>query len=445
MEKKIPKRILNTLINSLSAGVVPRSGAPYVAIGRADEISALLGDLEEIADGGSALRFLVGRYGSGKSFLLQLIRGYALERGFVTADADLSPERKLCGAGGSGIATYRELIRNLSCKTAPDGGALPVIISRWISSKQTELATSGIFPDTPQFACEMKKHIYSVGSELESSVGGFDLATVLYRYYDATVSGDDVLRSACMRWLCGEYRTRSEARAQLGVSSVIDDTNWYDHIKLIAALCRRIGYRGMHVYIDECVNLYKITNRISREKNYEKILSIFNDTLQGKAPYLGFILVGTPQFLEDTRRGLFSYEALRSRLSDCTLLSDGYKNTSGPIIRLVRLTDSELYALMCRLNSLFSEYSGEPVRITDGMMQEFLKLCLSRAGSDALITPREMIRSYLSLLQLMRQNPEADFRDLLSAEAVSRLSADPAPDMENNGNSTNIALDDFEI
>ena len=422
MEKKIPKRILNTLISSLSAGVVPRMGAPYIAIGRADESEALLEDLESVADGGSALRFLIGRYGSGKSFLLQLIRGYALERGFVTADADLSPERRICGTGGTGIATYRELIRNMSCKTAPDGGALSVIISRWISGKQSELAASGLIPEDPRFSEEMRREIYSVGSELENSVGGFDFSTVIYKYYNATLTGDDELRSACMRWLRGEYRTRTEAKARLGVGSIIDDGNWYDYIKLIAQFCHRIGYRGMTVYIDECVNLYKISNRISRENNYEKILSIFNDTLQGKAPYLGFVFVGTPQFLEDTRRGLFSYEALRSRLADCSVVSGGFKNLSGPIIRLVRLTDSELYALMSRLNFLFSEYSGEKVRITDAQMQDFLRICLSRAGADTMITPREMIRGYLTLLQLMRQNPEASFRDLLSEEAVSRLS-----------------------
>ena len=273
-EKKIPKRILNSLINSLSAGVVPRSGAPYIAIGRADEVGALLGDLGSVADGGSALRFLIGRYGSGKSFLLQLIRGYALEKGFVTADADLSPERRLCGTGGSGIATYRELIRNLSCKTSPDGGALPVIISGWLSSKQSEIAASGIFPETPQFATAMKKEVYAVGASLENSVGGFDFATVLYKYYDSTVTGDDELRSDCLRWFRGEYRTRTEARRRLGVSSIIDDENWYDYLKLLAVFCHVIGYMGMTVYIDECVNLYKITNRISRENNYEKILWI---------------------------------------------------------------------------------------------------------------------------------------------------------------------------
>ena len=443
--KKIPKRILNSLINSLSAGVVPRSGAPYIAIGRGEEVEAMLSDLESVADGGSSLRFLVGRYGSGKSFLLQLLRGYALEKGFVTADADLSPERRLCGTNGGGIATYRELIRNLSCKTSPDGGALPVIISGWLSRKQTEIASEGIDPASEEFAQRMRKEVYSVGASLENSVGGFDFASVLYKYYSATVNGNDELRSSCLRWFRGEFRTRSESRSQLGVGAIIDDENWYDYLKLLAVFCQRIGYMGMTVYVDECVNLYKITNRISRENNYEKILSIFNDTLQGKAPYLGFVFVGTPQFLEDTRRGLFSYEALRSRLADCSIVSSGFRNLAGPIIRLVRLTDSELYALMSRLNFLFGEYSGEVPRITSEQMQEFLALCLSRAGADTMVTPREIIRSYLTLLQLMKGNPTATFRDLLSEDSVSRLAAVPTQSAEGENADNTTDIDDFEL
>lgn len=443
--KRIPKRILNTLINSLSAGVVPRSGAPYIAIGRGEEVGALLSDLEAVADGGSSLRFLIGRYGSGKSFLLQLLRGYALEKGFVTADADLSPERRLCGTSGGGIATYRELIRNLSCKTSPDGGALPVIISGWLSRKQSELAAEGIPPESEAFYDRMRKEVYSVGASLENSVGGFDFASVLYKYYSATVNGNDELRSACLRWFRGEFRTRTESRSQLGVGAIIDDENWYDYLKLLAVFCQRIGYMGMTVYIDECVNLYKITNRISRENNYEKILSIFNDTLQGKAPYLGFVFVGTPQFLEDTRRGLFSYEALRSRLADCSIVSSGFRNLSGPIIRLVRLTDSELYALMSRLNFLFGEYSGEVPAITPEQMQEFLSLCLSRAGADTMVTPREIIRSYLTLLQLMRGNPTVSFRDLLSEDSVSRLAALPTQSEEGENGEGDMDIADFEL
>lgn len=439
MEKKIPKRILNLLINSLSAGVVPRTGAPYIAIGRKEETENLISDLENVAEGGSALRFLVGRYGSGKSFLLQLIRSYATENGFVTADADLSPERRLYGSNGNGVATYRELINNMSVKTSAEGGALPIIISKWLSSKQAALAATGLSPESEEFMSAMRREIYSVTSELEDKVGGFDFATVLHKYYIASVSGDDSLRSACVRWLRGEYLTKSEAKKTLGTQGIITDENWYDHLKLIAAFVKMIGYRGLMVYIDECVNLYKITNRVSRENNYEKILSIFNDTLQGKAPYLGFVFVGTPQFLEDTRRGLFSYEALRSRLADSTFITSGYKNLSGPVIRLVRLTDSELYALIKRLKALYSECYGYTVPLSDDEDKAFLTACLSKAGADTMITPREIIRSYISLLHVLRQNPDADFSAVMG-KLSSELKSDAAEE-----NNTDDDLEDFEL
>ena len=439
MEKKIPKRILNLIINSLSAGVVPRVGAPYIAIGRRDETESLISDLENVAEGGSALRFLVGRYGSGKSFLLQLIKSYATENGFVTADADLSPERRLYGSNGNGVATYRELVNNMSVKTSAEGGALPIIISRWLSAKQSELIASGILPDSEELFAAMRREVFSVTRELEDKVGGFDFAAVLYKYYLATVSGDDALKSACNRWLRGEYLTKSEAKKTLGTQGIITDDNWYDYLKLIAVFVKQIGYRGLMIYIDECVNLYKITNRVSRENNYEKILSIFNDTLQGKAPYLGVVFAGTPQFLEDTRRGLFSYEALRSRLSDSTFVTSEYKNLSGPVIRLVRLTDSELYALVKRIKSLYSECFGYTVPITEDEDKAFLTACLTRAGADVMITPREIIRSYISLLHVLRQNPEADF-----SSVVGKLSGELKSDAEKESK-TDDELTDFEL
>lgn len=439
MEKKIPKRILNLLISSLSAGVVPRAGAPYIAIGRKEETESLISDLENVAEGGSALRFIVGRYGSGKSFLLQLIKSYAVENGFVTADADLSPERRLYGGGGSGVATYRELINNMSVKTSSDGGALPIIISRWLSAKQSELMADGLTPESEEYHAKMRGVIYSVTSELEDKVGGFDLATVLHKYYLAEVMGDSETKGACMRWLRGEYLTRSEAKRALGTQGIINDENWYDYIKLLAVFVKQIGYRGLMVYIDECVNLYKITNRISRENNYEKILSIFNDTLQGRAPYLGFVFVGTPQFLEDTRRGLFSYEALRSRLKDSELVSSEYKNLSGPVIRLVRLTDSELYALIKRIRAVYSEAYSYDVPLSEEEDRAFLSACLAKAGADTMITPREIIRSYISLLHVLRQNPDASFSAVMG-RISGELKADAAAEEAEDG-----ALTDFEL
>ncbi len=430
---RVPKRILTSLLASVSAGVVPRAGAPYIAIGRQDEIGALLSDLEAVNEGGGSMRFLIGRYGSGKSFLMQLIRGYALERDFLTADADLSPERRLYGTGGSGVATYRELMKNLASKSSPDGGALPKILARWISELQNEVAETGISPASPAFSDALGRRVSLVLGEMEFLVGGFDFSRVITAYYEAYYNGDDERKSACLRWLRGEFSTKTEAKAALGfsVSVIIDDENWYDFLKLWASLAKRIGYRGLVVFINECVNLYKISHRISRENNYEKILSMFNDTLQGRASGLALILGGTPQFLEDSRRGLFSYEALRSRLCDSRFALDGFKNLIGPVIRLRRLSDDELFALVGRVTRLYAQNYENAPKVTSEQMAHFLNVCLARAGADSMITPREMLRDYMTVLNILMQNPEVSFEEVVGTAVTLKTDADGSDSFAN--------------
>lgn len=425
--QKVPRRVLGGLLNGLAGGVVPRSGAPYIAIGRVEEIRALSADMERVAEGQSAMRFIIGRYGSGKSFLLQLLRSFAIEKNFVCADADLSPERKLAGDGG--LLTYRELMRNLSCKASPDGGAWPVLLSRWVGGLAAEAENA------PDYAGTLRAKVSAALAPLREEVGGSDYALVLTRYAEAYASDDDALTAACLAWLRGEYRTKTEARAALGLRSVgvIDDTLWYNHLRLLARLVRIMGMSGLLVLVDECVNLYKIPNRISRESNYEKILSIYNDALQGTARGMMFVMGGTPQFLEDTRRGLFSYEALRSRLSDARVgvESAGLVNRMSPVIRLRRLSDNELLALTFRLRALHAQYYGSAEAVTDEQAERFLRDELSRAGADEMITPREIIRDFMTVLDLLLQNPDASFDTVLraaeGAPAARPETADPNP------------------
>ena len=314
--KRVPKRIASVIINSLKGGVVPRIGLPYITVGREREIGALLHDLDLVADGGASFRFLVGRYGSGKSFLLQTIRNHAMGKDFVVCDADLSPERRLQGGNGQGLATYRELIRNLSTKTRPEGGALNLILDRWISNVEAQVTMEeGLHPEDAGFADAVERQILQTVRSLEELVHGYDFARLLTMYWRAHLEGDDETKSLVTKWFRGEYRNKTEARRELGVNIVIGDDDWYDYLKLFAAFFRGAGYQGLIVLIDELVNLYKIPNAISRQYNYEKILTMYNDTLQGKAHYLGIIMGGTPQSIEDRRRGLYSYEALRSRLT----------------------------------------------------------------------------------------------------------------------------------
>ena len=449
-EVKVPKRILNTLISSLSAGVVPRSGAPYIAIGRGEEISSLLDNLAEVSEGGSACRFLIGRYGSGKSFLIQLLRGYALDRGFITADADLTPERRLSGGNGGALATYRELMINMASKANPEGGALSGILSKYFVKLKTELISAGVNPESEEFATELKKKIHLSISALEADAHGFDFARVVSEYYIASIDDDAEKRTACLRWLRGEFANKTEAKKALGfsVSTVIDDDNWYSFIKLFASLSKTLGYSGLVLFIDECVNLYKIPNRISRESNYEKLLSIFNDTLQGKAPYLGVIFGGTPKFLEDTRRGLFSYEALKSRLEDSRYATLGYQNLSSPVIRLRRLSDNELLALVRRLTKLYADREGlTTLPLSDEEITMFMSHALSKTGADEMITPREIIRDYLTLLNIIRDNKDAKFTDLLAKLRFSGIDNETTSTVviKQPENTKKISLFDIEI
>ena len=396
---RVPKRVAAVILNSLKGGVVPRIGLPYITVGREVEVRALLTDLSLIADGGASFRFLVGRYGAGKSFLLQTIRTHAMGEGFVVADADLSPERRLQGGQGQGLATYRELIRNISTKTRPEGGALNLILDRWVAS----------YADVDESVVNAQL------APLEEMVHGFDFTRMLRRYRAAVSEDDEEAMSRVTKWIRGEYRTKSEARAELGSSTIISDDDWYDYVKLIARFLVCSGYKGMLVLIDELVNLYKIPNAITRQYNYEKILTMYNDTLQGKAQYLGMIMGGTPTSIEDRRRGVFSYEALRSRLAQGRFAREDLKDMLAPIIRLQPLTYEELLVLIEKLMQIHAGYFGWTPTLTENDLVDFLKIEFGRVGADTHLTPREVIRDFIELLDILCQNPDANVAELLQS------------------------------
>lgn len=421
---RVPKRVAAVILNSLKGGVVPRIGLPYITVGREVEIRALLTDLSLIADGGASFRFLVGRYGAGKSFLLQTIRTHAMGEGFVVADADLSPERRLQGGQGQGLATYRELIRNISTKTRPEGGALNLILDRWVAS----------CADADESAINAQL------APLEEMVHGFDFARMLRRYRAAVSEGDEETMSRVTKWIRGEYRTKSEARAELGSSTIISDDDWYDYVKLIARFLVCSGYKGMLVLIDELVNLYKIPNAITRQYNYEKILTMYNDTLQGKAQYLGMIMGGTPTSIEDRRRGVFSYEALRSRLAQGRFAREDLKDMLAPIIRLQPLTYEELLVLIEKLMQIHAGYFGWTPTLTENDLVDFLKIEFGRVGADTHLTPREVIRDFIELLDILCQNPDANVAELLQSVGGDVLApATATGDTDTAGGDRNFA------
>lgn len=423
---RIRPRERDTIVQALRAGVVPKLGLQHIQVGRTREIQEMVRDIERIRDGGSTIRFVIGEYGSGKTFFLNLVRLIALEKGIVVVSADLAPDRRLHATGGQARALHAEMTRNSSTRTKPNGGAMASIVERFAGQAVRAAEVSDREPG--ELIREKLAH-------LEELTGGYDFAGVIGRYWQGVEAGDEGLKSAALRWLRAEYSTRTDARKALGVRTIIDDANVYDQLKLLALFVREAGYRGLVVQLDEMVNLYKLASSQARKANFEQILRVLNDVLQGNASHIGFMLGGTPEFLMDPRRGLYSYEALQSRLAENAFARDGLVDLSGPIIRLGNLTPEDMFVLLRNIRRVMQ---GEDGALPDDALTAFMSHCSDRIGDAYFRTPRNTVTAFVNLLAVLEQNPDVDWRRLIRTVDVAE---DGGDDMSDTG--TDLADDEL--
>jgi len=399
------------VIQALRMGVVPRAGQHLIQVGRVQEIDALLKNLDSIADGGTAFRLVIGEYGSGKTFFLNLIRAVALEKKLVATSADLNPDRRLQASHGQARSLYAELAKNLSTRTKPDGGALPGIVEKFIFTATTEAKAEG---------CEVGTVIHRKLARLAEMVNGYDFARVIEIYWNASQAGNEQQKADAVRWLRGEFTTKTDARAALGVRTIVEDANIYDQLKLLSVFVRLCGFSGLLVCLDEMVNLYKITNAQARNANYEQILRILNDVIQGSVEGIGFVLGGTPEFLLDTRRGLFSYAALQSRLAENTFAKGGLVDCQHPVVRLSSLTQEDFLVLLHKVQHVFVCGDESKYPLTDTALEAFMAHCQQRIGEAYFRTPRTTITAFVGLLAVLAQNPQADWKQLIEELPVTK-------------------------
>lgn len=399
----------DVLMQSLSAGVVPRRGQHLIQVGRAAEVGALLADVERIVDGGSTVRFVIGEYGSGKTFFLHIVRAIALEKKLVTVHGDLSPERRLYSASGHARSLYAELMRNMATRSKPEGGALASVVERFISSAQAEAEARKTTPDAV---------IAERTAQIQEMVGGYDFAAVIAAYWRGHDAGNEQLKQDAVRWLRAEFTSKTDAKKALGVRTIVDDETFYDHLKLMSRFVRLAGFDGLFVCLDEMVNLFKLAHTQARAQNYEQILRIVNDSLQGIAVGMGVIFCGTPEFLSDTRRGCFSYAALQSRLSENRFATEGRVDLKGPVVRLERLSPEDLYVLLGKIRHIYA--LGDPTKylVPDDALRAFMQHCSERVGDAYFRTPRSTIREWVNLLAVLEQNPSANWPTLLGAVQI---------------------------
>jgi hypothetical protein len=413
LDKPIRPKERESLIQALSAGVVPPIGQHHIQVGRAPEIQALLEDIERIGNDGASVRFAVGDYGAGKTFLLSLARAIAQEKKLVTAHADLNPDRRLHASGGQARSLFTELMKNLATRSKPDGGALPSVLEKFIGTAIEEAKLSGEETDAV---------IFRKCAELTEMVNGYDFATVIAAYWRGHNEGNERLKLDATRWLRGEFATRTHARQALGVTTItiVEDANLYDHLKLTAAFVRLAGYRGLLVQIDELINLYKLPNTTARKANYEQILRIVNDTLQGGVKGLGFVFGCTPDTLLDTRRGLFSDPALASRLAENPHAKGALIDYRHPVLRLAALTREDFFILLENIRRVYGSGDPKNYRLPNEGIAAFMAHCEQRIGESYFRTPRKTITSFINLLSLLDQYPEAQWESMVGRVEVAR-------------------------
>jgi hypothetical protein len=421
-KQRLRPRERDAIIQSLRAGVTPRTGLQHIQVGRAKEVEALLRDIEQISDGGSAIRFIIGEFGSGKSFFLQLIRTIALEKGLVTVHADLSPDRRLHASTGQARNLYAELVRNLSTRTKPEGNALTSVVERFITEARKQADKEGI-----SVSVIIEKQL----NHLSELVGGYDFAKVIAAYWNGHEQDNEQLKADAVRWLRGEITTKTDARNSLGVRTIVDDTNVYDHFKLLSLFVRQAGYNGLLVNLDEMVNLYKLSSQKARTSNYEQILRILNDCLQGSAEYIGFLFGGTPDFLLDPRKGLYSYEALQSRLAENSFArTSGVVDYSSPTLHLANLAPEELLILLRNLRHVYASGDESKYLLPDEALTAFLAHCSNRIGDAYFRTPRNTIKAFVDLLAVLEQNSQLRWNQLIEKMQLAEERNTDMPEIE---------------
>ena len=395
----------DTIIQSLKSGVVPRLGLQHIQVGRSEELKSFVNDIATISEGGTSFRFVIGEYGSGKTFFLSLVRSIALQKGLVTMNADLSPTKRLHGTDGHARVLLSELISSISTRTKQDGNALPNILEKFISKARTEAENSHR---------EVATIIYEQLINLNEYPGGYTFAQVVNKYWTAYESGDDALKNCVLRWLKAEYTTKTDCLRDLGVREFINDASFFNTLKLYSILVQKAGYGGLMICLDEMVNLYKISNSVSRKANYEEILNILNNTLQGTLSHIGFIMSGTPEFLTDGNRGLYSYEALKSRLAENSFSKSlGLTDYNSTVLRLANLTKEELYLLLMNLRNVFAGGDTSKYLVPNDALLAYLNHCANKIGDSYYRTPRNTIKGFLDLLSMLEQYPSLKWSDMI--------------------------------
>ncbi|MBU5427676.1 ATP-binding protein [Tissierella pigra] len=441
MKNRVNPKEADNIIKALEGGVVPRRGIQHLLVGRNEEVQEIISILESITQGGSDIRFWIGDFGSGKSFMLRTIESIAVQKNFVVSTVDLTPTRRFYSSDGKAKSLYNEIINNIVIQTSQDGNAINTIIEEWINRIITNISERDNIPINQLLMIENKKivenEILNITSCFKSVGLSYELGQAISKYYEGIAEDNKVLKLKALRWIRGDIDTRTESKRELGIERIINDDNWYDAIKNLAELFSDIGYSGFVVNFDEAVNLYKLPMAQTRERNYEKILNIFNECKSNTARGLFINFGATRKTIFDEHRGMSSYGALKGRLGSDGNLNSRLINTNKTALLLKPLTVEEIYTLLDNLNSIYNIHYRKNISMTTENIQIYMEEQLNRPGAAEFLTPRAVIKDYLEVLDLIRQNPDEEIESIV----YGKFGKEPMPVTKDEANKD----DDIEV
>ncbi|WP_394022996.1 ATP-binding protein [Anaerococcus martiniensis] len=432
MANRINLKEASIIIKSLEGGVVPNMGVQHLLVGRNREVEEVIKILDNVADGESDIRFWVGDFGSGKSFMLATIEQIALQKNFVVSTLDLNPSRRFYATDRKAVALYTEIIDNIKTKTLKSGNVLSSIIEEWLNqifsrvSEDLNVEISEILEG--EYQKEVTNEILNIIGDFSAVGLSFEFGQAIVKFYEGFINDNRLLKTNAIRWLRGDITTKTEAKKELSINQIINDDNWFDALKNMSELLLGIGYSGFVVNFDEAVNLYKIPQSVTRERNYERILNIYNEAKSNIAKGLFINFGATRKTIFDENRGFSSYGALKGRLGSEESMDNKLVNTNRTVLGLKPLSNEEIYTLLENLVNVYNVHYKESIEISQREIITYMEGQLNRPGADEFLTPRAVIKDFIEILDLKRQNSNVDLMDIISErfKNVLEISKDPA-------------------
>lgn len=387
--------ILREIIDSLRNGTVPAEGTENIAVGIDEELTEIQDQIERTREDKSAFKFIIGDYGSGKTFFSTSVREMAYDKKFVVSSVVISQETPL----HKFEELYRKIMEGMRTSENKKIPAFNFILEEWllnIEDKVIEIEGLDPYEDSKKFQIEMNKRINEELMIVGSIAASF--ANAIRAFYKAKYEGDTVLAQGAVAWLKGD-NVRAELKSKLGVIGTITRENSFEFFRALLQMIKTAGYEGLMIILDEVETVQKLVRKDMRSAAYENLRFFIDESDRNSFPSCFFLYTGTTDLME-SEKGFKSLEPLYQRIKVEREKGDKFKNLRQPVMFLDGLNRDRLYEVACRVRNIHGQvYSWMPNdKLTDDFIKRLINDMTLGFGGEINIGPRGFLRTLIDIL-----------------------------------------------